>query len=350
MNARPRQVGVSIRRGPSIVAAFVAAVLLLATGCSSPSAPGQSSPPLPSAGQTTPSPSDTTTALATEGPRAPATGAWVGAWVRPAAGADDQSGRVAAVAAFEQSIGRPLDVVHVFHKWADDFPSSADLQFVQSGKVLLISWAGTDLKTILSGSQDAIIKARADQVKALQTPVLLRWRWEMNRPNLQASIGTPADYVAAWKHIRAIFTTVGATNVGWVWCPLASGFTATNAPAYYPGDDQVDWLCTDVYGGPTNISFASVATDFTTWAAAHQKPIIIGEYGARSTDPDKAGWIRGATAFAVAHPQIKAMVYFNASRVENGTNRDFRVESAPAPLQAFKAMASEPYFNQRRGL
>ena len=215
MNPCPRQVGVSIRRGPWIVAASVAAVLMLATGCSSSSAPGQSSPP-PSASQTTPSPSDTTTALGTTGPQPPTTGAWVGAWVKPAAGQDDQAGRVAAIATFEQSIGRPLDVVHVFHKWADDFPSSADLQFIQQGKVLLISWAGTDLRSILSGSQDAIIKARADQVKALQTPVLLRWRWEMNRPNLQASIGTPADYVAAWKHIRAIFTTVGATNVGWV--------------------------------------------------------------------------------------------------------------------------------------
>ena len=41
----------------------------------------------------------------------------------------------------------------------------------------------------------------------------------------------------------------GATNVGWVWCPLATGFTDGRAQKYYPGDDQVDWLCADVYPG-----------------------------------------------------------------------------------------------------
>ena len=282
-----------------------------------------------------------------EGPKPPAVGAWVGAWVKPTVA--DQAGRVAAVASFEQSIGRPLDVVHVFHQWNDVFPSSADFQFVQQGKILMISWSGTDTKTILSGADDGTIRQRAVDIKLLGSPVLLRWRWEMNRPNLQKSIVSPADYVAAWKHIRSIFRIVGATNVGWVWCPIATNFLATGGPAYYPGDDQVDWLCTDVYAGPTNLSFASVAAEFTAWAATHDKPVVIGEYGARSSDPGKPQWIEAATAFAVQHPQIKAMVYFDADRVENGVSRDFRVEAAPGPLQAFRAMVMDAYFNQRRG-
>ena len=59
-----------------------------------------------------------------------------------------------------------------------------------------------------------------------------------------------AAYVAAWDHIRAIFTAVGATNVSWVWCPTGIGFEDGRAKPYYPGDNEVDWVCADVYSSP----------------------------------------------------------------------------------------------------
>jgi beta-mannanase len=270
----------------------------------------------------------------------------VGAWVKPAT--ESQQGRIDAVGRLEAAIGRPLDVVNVYHQWADDFPTASDFQFVQQGKILMISWNGNDIRGILSGSQDAVITARASALKRLGEPVLLRWRWEMNRPNLQKSIGSPGDYIAAWKHIRTIFAAVGATNVGWVWCPLATNFSATNGPAYYPGDDQVDWLCTDVYPGPTDASFASVSAEFMTWAASHTKPIVIAEYGSESSNPDKAQWITAAAAYARGNSQIKAMVYFDADRVENGVDRNFRLEGTTGPLQAFHAMVTNTYFDQRK--
>jgi beta-mannanase len=183
-------------------------------------------------------------------------------------------------------------------------------------------------------------------MKALGTPILLRWRWEMNRPNLATTVGTPQQYVAAWKHVRAILQQAGATNVGMVWCPLAGNFSATDAAAYYPGDDQVDWLCTDVYALGSDQSFGDVAADFMAWAGSHPKPVIVGEYGAEQADPaTKAAWIAGATAYALAHPQIRAMVYFDADRVDDhGVLRDFRVEADPTVLQAYKAMLANSWF------
>ena len=286
-------------------------------------------------------------ALSAQGPTPPATGAWVGAWVKPVRATP--LGRIAAVAQFEQTIGRPLDLVHVYHPWSQTFPDAADMAFLQQGKQLMISWAGTSTSAIISGVYDDMIRTRAESLKALGSPVLLRWRWEMNRPNLQSSIESPAQYVQAWKHIRAIFSQVGATNVGWVWCPLAGNFTSTNASAYYPGDDQVDWLCTDVYAIGSTKPFADVATDFMTWAAGHPgKPIIIGEYGSESTDPAaKQSWIEGATSFAKSHPQIKAMVYFDALRSESGKQRDFRIDSSSSTLAAYKAMLADPWFRQK---
>jgi beta-mannanase len=224
--------------------------------------------------------------------------------------------------------------------------------FVQQGKTLMISWSGDDTRVIESGRDDAVIRQRAEEVKALGAPVLLRWRFEMNRPNVQASIWSPADFIAAWKHVRAIFTAVGATNAGWVWCPLATDFDATDGPAYYPGDDQVEWLCADVYPGPDYDSFGDVADEFMAWASTHDRPIIIGEFGAEdddSTPGQRATWIKGAAAYAKTHPQIKALAYFEARKNENGTDRDFTLAGTAAPLAAFKAMAHDPYFDEGSG-
>ncbi len=332
------------------VAAALGTVALLAAGCSSASAPAptgtspSASASAPSGGTGTGGTSKGPAVSVAQGPQPPASGAWVGAWVKPAKAG--QTGRVDAVADFERTTGRPLDLVHVYHPWSDPFPDAADRAFLDQGRQLMISWSGTDSSQIVAGTYDDLIRQRATDLKALGKPVLLRWRWEMNRANLDATVGGPADFVAAWKHIRAIFQQVGADNVGWVWCPLAGSFTATDAPAYYPGDDQVDWLCADVYAIGTDRSFADVATDFMAWAAGHAKPIVIGEYGSDQTDPAaKAAWVSGATAYAQAHPQIRAMVYFDADRVDDhGVQRDFRVTSDPTVLHAFQAMLGNPWF------
>ena len=71
---------------------------------------------------------------------------------------------------------------------------------------------------------------------------------------------------------------------------------------------------------------------------------MIGEYGAEQSDPAaKAAWIAGATAYAQAHPQIKAMVYFDADRVDDhGVQRDFRVDLRPDGPAGLPGDARQP--------
>jgi Glycosyl hydrolase family 26 len=311
-------------------------------GSSSAQNPAKTSDPV----ATVPTKSPDLTAPA-RGPAPPSGGAWIGAWVKP--DVPTQAGRVEAEGDFQTAIGRTLDIAHVYHS-TEDFPAAADLQFIAQGKTLMISWSGDDTRVITSGRDDALIRERAEAVKALGVPILLRWRWEMNRPNLGASVWSPADYIAAWKHVRAIFTEVGATNAGWVWCPIATDFDATDAAAYYPGDDQVEWICADVYPGPDYSSFSDVADEFMAWASHHDKPIIIGEFGAQDggSPTQRAEWIAAAGTYAKDHPQIKAMVYFDAQINQNGGDRDFTLEGTGAPLQAFRALALDPYFDERK--
>ena len=180
-------------------------------------------------------------------PLMPARGAYFGAWVGPTV--YTQQGRIAAVDALQQQIGRRLDIVHIYLQQQAAFPTSSDLAFVRQGSTLLVSWALNDSRGIAAGQYDSTIRQRAREIKAIGKPVFLEWRWEMDRPNLRSQVGPPADYIAAWKHIRRIFAEQHTDNVAWVWCPSARGFTGGYAPAYYPGDTQVDWVCADAYPG-----------------------------------------------------------------------------------------------------
>lgn len=281
------------------------------------------------------------------GPQPAQKGAWVGAWVKPTV--MSQSGRVAAVSAFEQQLGRPLDVVHVYHDWEDQFPTDSDRQFASEGSIVLLSWAGTDTRVIQSGRYDDLIRRDAQALKAWNAQVLLEWRWEMDRPNLSSQIWSAQDYIAAWKHIRAIFADVGVSNVGWVWCPLGVGFDTGRAQPFYPGDDQVDWVCADVYPGKTIKPFEVAAGSFLGWAKDHPKPIIIGEFGMKEErgEQTRQQWLRQLRTYVKTQPQIKALVYFNADNRDAGKSYNMDLTTSPGSMAAFRELANDPYFTVR---
>ena len=274
----------------------------------------------------------------------PASGAYLGAYVEPTA--YTQSGQISAVQSFEHRLGRPLQIVHVYHPWGKPFPTVADKYFVDHGKILLLTWGGApDTQAIVAGRDDAMIRARAEAVKALGHPIMMEFRHEMDRPNLQWTIHGPAEYIAAWDHVRAIFTAVGATNVSWVWCPTGIGFQDGRAPPFYPGDKEVDWVCADVYATSTSQSLHAAAAPFLRWASHHHKPVIIGEFGVIGNPPGWAAWLTAAGRLPEADHQIKAMAYFDANGVNSsGDAYQFWLGNRPAALSAFAGLLKQPYF------
>ncbi|HEY3687233.1 MAG TPA: glycosyl hydrolase [Streptosporangiaceae bacterium] len=279
----------------------------------------------------------------------PPKGVWMGAWVKPT-GAETQQNLVTTYRAYERTLGRRMDLAHLYHPWEKPFPKAAELTFLHHGYQVLVSWGGTDTRSIAAGQYDDLIRQRARAIKRLHRPILLMWRGEMDRPNLQAEIWSPADYITAWRHIRTIFAQVGATNVGWVWCPTAQGFTAGRAQAYYPGDNQVDWLCVDAYPDQADDpSFADVTAAFRTWAKGHDKPIVIGEYGADRRDPQaQTAWLRGAWQTMRATPSIKAATYFDEDNVaHNGNPYKYALRGNTAGMRAFGRVLADPHFNTR---
>jgi hypothetical protein len=340
------------RSATAVVAAAVLAVLAACSGPASEGAnvdPGASNDPTTSA-TTSPegSPLPTSVNKVANGPQPPSKGVWVGAWVKPQE--LSQEGRVAAVNEFQSKIGRTLDVVHVYHDWDEQFPTDSDRAFAKQGSILLLSWAGTDTRAIQTGQYDELIRQQAQSLKQWGAPVLLEWRWEMDRPNLSSQIWSATDYIAAWKRIRGIFAEVGVPNAGWVWCPLAVGFDDGRAQPYYPGDDQVDWVCADVYPGKDIKPFATGAKSFLDWAKDHPKPIIIGEFGMKEARGEhiRQAWLTALRAYAKTQPQIKALVYFNADNSDADKPYNMDLLSSPGSLAAFRGMALDPYYNVRK--
>jgi hypothetical protein len=276
----------------------------------------------------------------------PSTGALVGAWVKPH-GTLSQTARVSAIDGLQQGIGRELDIVNTYRRMTDPLPTTSDYQLTAHGATLMVSWATPDTREITSGRDDTELIAWAHRFASFGRPILLRMRWEMDRPNLRATMWSGADFIAAWKHMRAIFEAQHVTNISWVWCPTATGFINGSAPAFYPGDNEVDWTCVDVYSSTELQPLAQLLQPFLAWAAGHPKPIVIGEFGvANAYSPaERSAWLQAAARVFRADPQIKAVSYFDSDPAGSLPTGGFALPPDSPPLQAFAAMARTSYFN-----
>src|SRR5262249_48553137 len=105
-------------------------------------------------------------------------------------------------------------------------------------------------RNIAGGAFDGYLRSWARAAKAWGKPFFLRPNHEMNGNWYPWGTGagnpnnnTPEEYVAAWKHLHALFDAEGVTNAVWVWCPNVGLSMGED----YPGDGWVDWVGLDGY-------------------------------------------------------------------------------------------------------
>jgi hypothetical protein len=283
-------------------------------------------------------------------------GALLGAYVDDTGHWVDDATAEAGVTRLEAKLGRTLDIDQHYYAWTDRFPTGLERWDVQQGRIPLMSWSGAKLSDILSGRFDAMIRDRARDVRALGSPVFLRWGWEMNG-NWSAHDGShngsdgPKLYVAAWRHIHDLFDAEGASNAVWVWSPNAGDVPAArwnHWTHYYPGNAYVDWVGIDGYNWGTTqpwsrwTSFASlVAPVYRDYAG--RKPIMVAETGSAERGGDKAGWLASAArSLKLRFPAVAALVYFDQNK-----ETDWRVDSSASALRSFRVLAADPYFAPR---
>jgi hypothetical protein len=283
-------------------------------------------------------------------PPVPATGAYLGAYSLH--GLALQQEYISSFAALQHTACRPLDIAHVYLRWNYPFPNESALALAQSGHYLLVSWTGTNIAEMASGQDDAIITSTAHQLASLHYPIFLELRWEMDRPNLASVVASPAAYIAAWDHVRQLFAAAGVHNASWVWCPTAAGFATGRSQQYYPGDDEVDWVCADAYPSTTlpdspQEQLAPLLAPFLQWAAPRGKPVMIGEFGVpqRYTPEQRAQWLDGARSALSAAP-IKAALYFDNNPYPTAA-RSYEIGTDSTVVSAFRGLSTDGHFRPR---
>lgn len=197
------------------------------------------------------------------------------------------------------------------------------------------------LARIIAGDFDTYIRSWATDIKTWGQPIRIRFAHEMNGtwyPWCEGVNGNkPYDYVKAWWHVRGIFDTLGVTNVQWIWCPQTPYPGLVSMARLYPGDAGVDEVALDGYnwalnGQPWNSFYGVFKQGIAEVATFSTRPVSIGETGCPEAGGDKPAWIRDMWTQLAAWPQVRGVLWFNMNK-----EADWRVDSSPASLTAFKA-------------
>ena len=174
-----------------------------------------------------------------------------------------------AAEVFESHTGKKISILHWGRRWLDGgayYPFDATLMenVRQYGAISLLTWDSEDyedmsadeqarvsLRNIINGTHDNYIRQWATAAKNWGYPFFLRFNPEMNGDwEIWSELNNgnkPGEYAQAWRHVRDIFTQVGATNVTWVWCPNVEYADTIPLEGLYPGNAYVDWTCMDGY-------------------------------------------------------------------------------------------------------
>jgi hypothetical protein len=312
----------------------ILAFFFLAVGCGSAGGGGgdSASPPVPA----TPAPPATPIAA---GLLLPSAGTiYLGAYVNTSGLAHGNNPE--AVAALETQIGRKLALENGYLPFSSKFGTRNQLDDYANGRIPIYSWnCGPSNAAIASGAYDASIRLQADSIKSFGWPVFVRYQWDPDLPS--TSLGRSACYdpttdnadktfaatqfVAAWKHIHAIFVQDGTVNAVFLWTISSVG---QNSLSYYPGDAVVDWVGMDAYD-LSNTSLPNTLGATYALLAPFGKPIMISETGATG-EAQTAFFTQAAATLQTHFPLVRAFLYYDAI----GPQDDWRITTAAAPTFA----------------
>lgn len=259
----------------------------------------------------------------------------------------------------DSALGR-IDVVHWFQAWGGGHRSFRHdwLDLVAgTGRHALISWepwvqSGEASQprfapaSLLAGDHDDYIRSWAAGFAARDDgPWFLRPMHEMNGDWYPWSGGVPgadpAEFRTAWIHLHDLFTDAGATNVAWVWCPLADDSVGP-FERYYPGSRYVDVLALDGYNwGSTRPEFGGWRSPAEIFDVAYERltalgsqPVWIAEVSSAPEGGDKAAWFAELLT-AGRYDRLEAVVLFNLDK-----ERDWRVDHDPRVARAIRMARS----------
>ena len=240
-----------------------------------------------------------------------------GAYVRP----DSGQTRQAAVQTLESQLGRTLGVSREFLLWDEAFPTAYHNWLRDGGRTLIlsakakrlngtsVSWNSIANATPGSALYNEIV-SWVDRLGAFGAPVYFALSHEPEAAT-NLSLGTDANFIAAWRKVVGIARDRAVTNVKFIWIMTDYAFTLPPterrfADKWYPGDSWVDAAGIDPYNWhvcrPTTPNswrpLADLVEPFRLWSLNHPNLELWLTEFASVEDPTnanrKANWINDA--------------------------------------------------------
>jgi len=245
----------------------------------------------------------------------------------------------------EDSLALTFPIISIYGAWGENaeykFPRNEVDAIIRVGSIPMITWEPwldkfsvenfpnispietrnkKGMASVAAGHYDAYIKEWATEARKVNYPIYLRVGHEMNDPYRYPwgpQNNEPEEFVAAYKHIRDVFESVGAKNVIWVWSPH---LTYGKFQEYYPGTDYVDVVATGAlnYGTSTSWSdwwtFEQIFGNYYKTLESFYKPIMLAEFGSLKPGGDRAQWFADAfNRFQFKYPYVTSIVFFHYS-------------------------------------
>jgi beta-mannanase len=165
---------------------------------------------------------------------------------------------------------------------------------------------------------------------------------------------TPERFKKAWWRIYNIFRGpggVGATNVKFVWSPIAPCGRCASYSSLYPGDSYVQFASFSAFNWGTPKPWKSMVTKFRpamdALAGVTSKKVIVAETGSSTAGGSQAAWVReGYRAAYKRWPKIKAIVYFNLD-MRFADQPDWRLTYASGSLGEYRTLLTKTKFQGR---
>ncbi|MER5179615.1 glycosyl hydrolase [Streptomyces sp. NPDC002896] len=250
-----------------------------------------------------------------------------------------------ALDTYTKRIGKHPNVLEYYAAFGDGFDTSGVRRIYQRGALPFMAWEPfkPSLKSIADGKSDAYVKAMARDIVRLNLPIAISFGHEMNGDWYAwgRTKATPADFVAAWRHIHDIFQDAGATNVIWVWTPnVINPMPNVDLKQYYPGDAYVDWAGMIGYytiTGATTFKtlYGPTMREIRTFT---KKPIFIAETAAQEGQRRRAD-VNDLFDGVEARDDVIGFIWFNIPK-----RADWRIEISPLALAQYRKRAQDPDF------
>ncbi len=248
---------------------------------------------------------------------------------------------------FEQEIGANMNIVALYQQWGPEslekIPQDLLTRIASQGEIPMITWEPVvanfpakpgleylqqeqkSMAAIADGTFDDYIKAYALKIRAYKHPVFIRFAPEADNPAKPWSLNngnSPDDFIAAYRHVVAAFTSAGVNNVSWVWHPWSTKMLKH----YYPGENYVDWV------GLTCLNYGTAGKDgkwrtfediykpFRSLVVALNKPIMLTEFGSTNYGGNAQKWHQSSLPLIHQYyPEIRSLVFYNNAQDQNWT-------------------------------